>query len=181
MPQNTPQNLPGIEDCDLLIVRGAAHADDLVPLGLSFAQRFQRAKTVVLIPDQAPAWVLKGDPARVMFVDADARMQRLMSILERIKEEYEAKRPRDVGRVPEKIGMFLFYWVGFPEAQTVCDLLSAGDLDAVNRAAESFIKTDFGADVSRLASLSSDGDEHPGRAAAGRPSGSFENATSALG
>jgi hypothetical protein len=138
--------LPSIDGCDVLIVRGASSADDLTGLGLPFAERFQRAKTVVLVPTRGMPCVLKRELGRVEFVDIDGRMDKLARVFDMIFEIYLAEHPGEEDRAHERVGFFLFYCHldrGESTPTRVLDLIFTGDIDGVGKCARGFIDSGF--------------------------------------
>ncbi len=160
--------LPAIEeDCDLLIIKGAENTDDLVPLGLPLATRFQRAKSVVLIPDRGILRTVKGDAGKAFFIDIDSRSSRLATILDGIAKAYTNAHPKDARLAHDFVGLFLFYFHlevdGTP--RRILDLIGDGDIESVEKCAEIYIENDFNVTFVRLGA---ERDDEPRSAAAGR-------------
>jgi hypothetical protein len=163
----------------MLIVRGVASTDELGMLGLPMAERYQRANYVILVADNGVAKIVKDPYAGsqdygidgVLFIDADSRQAKLMQILSTVKSAYEELHPKTAHLAHCHVGMFLFYWTTWtmagprgdePLPFPVSELVERGDLEALERAAQSYIDSDFGAH----ATVSGDDD----RTSAGSPS-----------
>jgi hypothetical protein len=166
-------NYPRIDDSDVLIIRGVSSTDELGLLGLPMAERYQRASRVILIGDNGSAKVVKDCYSGsqdyglegILFVDADSRPAKLMQILWSIKIAYEELHPKTSHLAHCHVGMFIFYWVFFADENhpvVVRDLIEQGDLESLEKAAQSYIDSDFGG----RASVSGDDD----RTSAGSPS-----------
>lgn len=167
---NSVRQLPEIDDADILIVRGASSTDDLVMLGLLFAERYQRASSVVLISEKGPPRTVKGDPLRVCFVDATSPSSRIAGVFDRIYAEVVRSDPEAERHAHEVVARFLFYTMidEEPLVRRMVDLISDGDVGLLEKCAEQFIDSGFGAALVRL-SLDGDGSN---AAVAGRRGGS---------
>jgi hypothetical protein len=131
------------------VIRGASCTDDLARLGLPVARHFQEARIVVLVPDDAPARMVKSPPGQhgtARFIDVDGRVGRIVAVLERVAEVSH-----------EHVGLFLMFWLAEPSEndpnspRRVLDALAQGDLLAVERAADAFIAAGPDPDFTALA------------------------------
>lgn len=142
-----------------LIVRGARTTDQLQQLGLPMAKRYESADMVALLGNDGRGLITKGtkDTVLVEFFDADPSAGRCMRAVRRVKDASDAISLDDAGKTPRRIGMFLYYWpLELDSVDMVADAIERGDGDAVEKAAEAFIATDFGARLDRLDTLISD-------------------------
>src|ERR1700752_3502897 len=106
-------SLPSV-DCDVLIVRGVDSTDGLQALGLPMAARYQRAHTVILVPDSRPPIIIKERAedrnehgwTNVRFFDVDSRLDVVGRGLRRLENAHARAQPR--GGSHAAVGMFLF-------------------------------------------------------------------------
>lgn len=152
-------SLPSV-DCDVLIVRGVDNTDGLASLGLPVASRYENAHTVILVPDAAPARIVKGresDWTNVRFIDADSRMDLVGGELQRVSDEYERAHPDHAHLAHAFVGLFLLYYYDQAVRRRVIDMLRDGDARGVREAADRFIASDFGDKPTPADSLHVDG------------------------
>jgi hypothetical protein len=154
----------------LLVVRGVASIDELQSLGLPMAQKYEDADVVALVGRKGAGVVVKGFPGEsvvVELIDADPSIGRCQRAVDRVHEAAE-QNPMPPG-AEYWVGMFLYYWpLKQGAVEVVAGGIERGDFEAVEAAAEQFIRCDFGADLSKLS-----GNEHSdaaGHAADGAPS-----------
>jgi hypothetical protein len=149
---------------DLLIVKGASSTDDLADLGVPFAHRFQRAKTVVLVPENGLPRIVKGNHLSVSFVDTDSRSSRVALVMNRIYRAYVEANPDREHIAHEVVGRFIYYTMAdeVPLTRRMIDLIADGEIDLLERCVEQFI--DAGFDLALASIPRSGGDDPPGAA-----------------
>lgn len=155
----------------MLIVRGVSSTDDLEQLGLDMARRYSDADIVVFAGADGRGMVAKGakETMLVEYIDAFPSLGRVATVMHRVKEAYSNTATPIIGWDDETaVGMFLYYWpIALDSVSTVMDAIEAGDIESVERAADSFIASDFGMNLDALATLAADAqhDDAAGRAA----------------
>lgn len=142
----------------ILIVRGVRATSELQALGLPMAQKYEAADKVILVGDDGRGLVVKGSKSTTVaeLIDTNSRAGRIAQQLKRIHCGFMEDHPEDAHLAHEKVGLFLFFWFA-GGTTTVIERINEGHAQSVEKAADVFIDSDYGANPPAPDTISANG------------------------